>query len=100
MAGLSGELMADLVGELGEDKAGALDGEAAATVVGERTEEESRAGAGKGHRGLWSLGAGVGVVLSGFAASGINGSEKKRVPGDFMRGICKETEDEDIFTNY
>lgn len=87
VAGLSGEPMGDLVGELGREETGTLAGEAAA-AVGEWTEERLWAGPGERHCGL--LAAGDGVVLSGFVSSGMNGSGKKRVPGDFTSGICKE----------
>lgn len=90
VAGLSGETMGDFVGELGRDKTGTLEGEAAAAAAGEGTEERLWARPGEGHCGL--LVAGDGVVLSGFVSSGMNGSGKKRVPGDFTSCICKETE--------
>lgn len=78
MAGLTGEMMGDSAGDLGGDEAGA-----AAARVGEGTEEGLWAGAGEGHTGL--LATGDGVVRSSVTSSGMKGSGKKRVPGDFTR---------------
>ncbi len=82
MVGLNGELMGDSVGEIGGDETGTLTGEAAAARVGEGTEEGSWTGTGEGHSGLLATG-GDGVPLVDFVSSGMKGSGKKRVPGDF-----------------
>lgn len=81
----AGELMGDLVSELRGDEAGRLTGEAA-VGVGEGTEEGCWTGAGEGHSGL--LAAREGVEPSVFLSSGMNGSGKKRMPGDFTGVIC------------
>lgn len=87
MAGLTGELMGDLVSEPRGEEAGILTGDAAARV-GEGTADGSWTGADEGHGGLSAAGEGDGVVLSGFSSSGMNGSGKNRVPGDFTRITC------------
>lgn len=86
MSVLTGELMGVLVVELARGEAGRSTGEAAAAVgVGEGTAEGSWAGTGEGHTGLLAAVEGDGVVLMGFVSSGMNGSGKKRVPGDLAR---------------
>ena len=89
ITGFSGEATGDLVGELGGDEAETVKGEATGEGDGEGagTDKASWTGAGEGHSGL--LAAGERLVLSGFVSSGMNGSGKKRVPGDFTRGIWK-----------
>lgn len=90
----AGEMMGDLVSELRGDEAGRLMGEAAVRV-GEGTEEGSWTGGGEGHSGL--LAAGEGVEPSVFLSSGMNGSGKKRAPGDFTSVIWKrKKEDQDL----
>lgn len=100
MAGSTGELVGDLVVELGGGEAGTLTEEVEAAVavgVGERAEEGSWTGKGDRHSGLLADGEGKGVVLSGFVSSGMNGSGKKRVPGVFTKLIWKENnEDQDL----
>lgn len=101
MAGSTGELMGDLVVELGGGEAGRLTGgvEAAAVRVGEKAEEGLWTGTGDRHSGLLAAGEGKGVALSGFVSSGMNGSEKKRVPGVFTTFIWKgNREDQDLVT--
>lgn len=95
MVGLTGELMGNLVGEMGGDEAGTLTGEAAATRVGEGTEEGSWTGAGEGYSGLLAAGEGDGVALTDFVSSGMKGSGKKRVPGDFT-AWKRNREDQDL----
>lgn len=92
MAGLTGELM----GELGGDESGILTGGAAAVRVGEGA-GGPWTGTGEGHSGLLAVGEGDGVVLSGLKSSGMNGSGKKRAPGEFTRVILKRNrEDPDL----
>lgn len=61
-----------------------------AAGVGDGSEERAWTGEDEGLRGL--LAAGDRDVFSGFISSGIKGSVKKRVPGDFTGVIWKETE--------
>lgn len=87
IVGLMGEAAGDMIGELADSVPGTLTGEA--TGIGEGTDER--------HSGL--LATGEGVVRSGFFSSGMNGSGKKRVSGDFTRGICKGKKDGKDFIN-
>lgn len=92
--GLTGELMGDLEAAVDQVVVGMMTGGEAAAVaatrVGEGTEEGVCRVAGDGHSGLLVAGGGEGVVLSGFVfgSSGMNGSEKKRLPGGITRPRC------------
>lgn len=77
---LAGGPIGDLVRGLGGGEAAGGDG----------TQGASWAGAAGGHSGLVAAKGGEGVRLSGFISSGMNGSGKKRVPGDVTAVIWKK----------
>lgn len=90
MAGTTGELMGDLVVELGGGEVETLTGVVGAAVgVRGRAEGVSWTGTGDRHSGLLATGDGEGVVFSGLVSSGKNGSGKKEVPGVFRRVIWR-----------
>lgn len=93
---VTGDLRIDLLGGfpgwVGEERGGeAEDGvltRAAVVIPGEGTGDGSGTGAGEGLSGL--LETGDRITFSCFASAGMNGSGKKRTPGDFTGLIYKK----------